>query len=134
MHAKKILDTLLCTTLESNGSDLHIKTDALPCCRINGDMKKIGNSTLDELFFLNLIQEILTPQEMLKLQETKELDGSYVSDRQDRFRYNFFYHLKGLGAVFRMIPAVIPTFKDLDLPQNISRFLHYERGWYLLRE
>ena len=49
-----------------------------------------------------------------------------------RFRVNVFRKQTGVGAVFRFIPAEIPTLEKLELPEIVERFCDYHQGMVLV--
>jgi len=49
-----------------------------------------------------------------------------------RFRGNLLYQRKGLDAVFRFIPAEIPTLESLGFPSTISKLTRHHQGLVLV--
>ncbi|MBN2722357.1 MAG: PilT/PilU family type 4a pilus ATPase [Campylobacterales bacterium] len=131
-NMKTKLDKLLDIMVEKGGSDLHIKTDTPARARINGDIEVIGKEVLDKAFFKATMLEILSPEQQKKLHDEKELDGYYTNKSKKRFRFNFFWHLGGYGAVFRIIPTRIATLQELGLPKSVEQFANFERGLVLV--
>jgi len=79
-----------------------------------------------------IAQAILTEKQYNELVTTKELDCTYVLDKDNRFRVNFFYQLNGLSTVMRIIPVKILTIEELSLPQAISELADMHRGLVLV--
>jgi twitching motility protein PilT len=57
-----------------------------------------------------------------------DLDFSYVSAEGGRFRVNIFRKDSGPGAVFRFIPAEVPTLESLGLPPILRQLCELPPG------
>jgi twitching motility protein PilT len=55
-----------------------------------------------------------------------------VSEEGGRFRVNVFRKDSGVGAVFRTIPAEVPTLDSLALPQIVRKLCDYHQGMILV--
>ncbi|MFT7823955.1 MAG: hypothetical protein ABXS92_04260 [Sulfurimonas sp.] len=108
--------------ISNNGSDLHLKSGSQPRVRIDGILKVLGKEILSEAMMDTLIQEIVNKEQYEKLKIDRNLDFSYVLDKDSRFRVDFFYQMDGLSAVFRIIPVNILTIEELNLPPVINTF------------
>jgi twitching motility protein PilT len=126
------LNLYLKTLVANKGSDLHLKSGSIARVRVNGVLKKLGKDALEADELETLIQEITTNEQYKKLKKEKSLDMAYVLDEKSRFRVNVFYQMKGLSAVFRLIPVDIPTIDQLRLPEVIKDFADKPRGLVLV--
>ncbi|WP_457606922.1 type IV pilus twitching motility protein PilT [Nitratifractor sp.] len=129
---KDKLNRYLKTLVANKGSDLHIKSGAVARVRINGVLKKLGKEALDAESVRVLVREITTADQYVRLEEEKSLDFAYILDSESRFRVNIFHQMDGLSAVFRLIPAKIPSIDELRLPQVIKDFADIPRGLVLV--
>jgi len=129
---KSKLNAFLKTLIANNGSDLHIKSGAVPRVRINGVLKKLGNEVLDPTEVKTMVREITTADQFVQLQNEKSLDFAYILDEKNRFRTNVFYQMEGLSIVMRIIPVEIPDFDELRLPEVIKSFSDKSRGLVLV--
>ncbi len=129
---KEKLNLYLKTLVANKGSDLHIKSGVVARVRVNGVLKKLGKEVLPADAVKLLVKEITTAEQYMQLKEEKSLDFAYVLDEQSRFRVNVFYQMDGLSAVFRLIPAKIPSIDELRLPQVIKDFADIPRGLVLV--
>ncbi|HHH20047.1 MAG TPA: PilT/PilU family type 4a pilus ATPase [Campylobacterales bacterium] len=118
--------------IHNGGSDLHLKSGSLVRLRVRGDMLKLGNKMITHKELDEIAQAILTEEQYETLVTTKELDCTYVLDKDHRFRVNFFYQLDGLSAVMRIIPVKIMTVEELNLPQAIKDLADVHRGLVLV--
>ncbi len=129
---KEQLNKYLKTLVANDGSDLHIKAEAVPRVRIHGVLKKLGNEKLDAGAVKLLVKEITTAEQYIQLKENKSLDMAYILDAKNRFRVNIFYQMEGLSIVMRLIPVEIPSFEELRLPEIIKSFSDKSRGLVLV--
>jgi twitching motility protein PilT len=53
-------------------------------------------------------------------------------DGVGRFRTNIYRQQRGFDAVFRSIPAELPTLESLRLPNALAKFTNYHQGMVLL--
>lgn len=114
------LNVYLYELIESGGSDLHVKATCMIKKRVVGELVPVNNKrVLSQDEALTLSKELLRTR-FIEFVETKSVDFSYKLDEKYRFRVNIFFQMEGVSAVFRVIPAKIPTFEDLKLPKVIE--------------
>lgn len=116
---KTKLDKYLKFLVDHNGSDLHIKAGSIVRGRVNGDMIKLGDDVLSKEEVENVVKELLGDR-FKELEEKKNLDFTYILNKEYRFRVNIFYQLRGISAVFRAILSKIPTIDELKLPSVLK--------------
>jgi len=116
----------------NGGSDLHIKSTAVPRVRINGVLKMLGQDAMSAEMLEEIARAITTESQYQKLKEEKNMDFTYVLGEEHRFRVNFFHQMDGLSAVFRLIPVKIATLEELNLPEVIKSFTKIQRGLVLV--
>jgi twitching motility protein PilT len=79
-----------------------------------------------------MVLPLLSDTQKKVLKEQRQLDFSCELDQTTRFRVNLFEQLKGLSAVFRLIPLKIRGFEELGLPEIVRGFAGKERGLVLI--
>ncbi len=126
------ISELLIFMVENKGSDLHVSSGEPPLVRIHGDMVKIESPPLDSDEVHNMIYDILNDQQRKIFEENLELDFSFALGDIARFRVNVFKQQRGDAAVFRTIPAKIPTFAELNLPKVFMEIARMEKGLVLV--
>jgi len=127
------LEKLLRTAKEYKASDLFITTGARPALRINGDIVPVGeHPELTAEQAEGYILELLSEPRKAKLQEGQDLDFSLELPGVASFRVNIFHQRQGLGGVFRVIPAEIPTFDSLGMPEQIIKLIDLPHGLVLV--
>ena len=123
------VNPLLRLLVEREGSDLHLNEGLPPRGRVHGVLEDLGDPS-DEVGAW--ILSILDDDQRRTLQADGETDFAYEVEGTARFRVNAFKHIGGLGAVFRVIPQVIPTLEELSIPDEVRRFTELDRGLVLV--
>ncbi|MCB4742868.1 MAG: PilT/PilU family type 4a pilus ATPase [Sulfurovum sp.] len=118
--------------ISNEGSDLHLKSGSNVRVRVHGILKLLGKDILSTEQMDKLAQEIMTPDQYKKLKQDRNLDFSYSTKNEYRFRVNFFYQIDGLSAVFRTIPANILSIEQLKLPKAVNDLVNIQRGLVLV--
>ena len=127
----ELLRTYLEKLVQKNGSDLHLKSNAPVRARINEDIISLSDEPAHEEDVEKIARE-LAGKSYLNFMKEKELDTIYVLDKDHRFRVNLFVHLHGLALVFRLIPKIIKTVEELNLPKVIHKLCKLQRGLVLV--
>lgn len=126
------IKNLLKFTVDNNASDLHLSANLAPMVRIDGALRTVNAPNLEPNELETALFGLLTEEQQQQLTQEHELDFSYYLENVARFRVNCFLHSRGLGAVFRVIPNVIKTFADLELPKIFERLASYRNGLVLV--
>src|SRR2546427_2119762 len=126
------LPDLLKTTVELNGSDLHIATNTPPQVRVHGHLKRLQMPELTPAETKQLVYSVLTDAQKKRFEETMELDFSFGIKGLARFRCNVFTQRGAVGAVYRLIPEKIRTFGELGLPAVLATLAERPRGLVLI--
>ncbi|MCH7829739.1 MAG: PilT/PilU family type 4a pilus ATPase [Proteobacteria bacterium] len=126
------IDAFLKLGLAQGCSDVHLAVGVPPMLRMNGDLLPIKFRKLTDTELETYILEILTEKQKERLHEGHDLDFSYVGEEGGRFRVNIFRKATGYGAVFRFIPAEVPTLDDLDISPIVKKFCDYHQGMVLV--
>jgi len=126
------LPELLKTTVELNGSDLHLTTATPPQVRVHGKLQRLDTPELSPADTKQLAYSVLTDQQKKRFEETPELDFSFGIKGLARFRCNMFNQRGAVAAVYRLIPERIRTFEELNLPQVLATLADRPRGLVLV--
>jgi len=130
---KKQIDELLSVTAQRGGSDLHLSPGHYPMVRIDGRLTPLTDHKILEKDLLNnLILAILEGGRKEKFLAEKEMDFAYELDKQARFRVNIYQTRSDFAATFRLIPEVIRTLDELNLPPIIKIFSKLSQGFVLV--
>jgi twitching motility protein PilT len=126
------LPDLLKTTVQMDGSDLHLTTGTPPQVRVNGKLQRLPLPELTPAETKHLAYSVLTDAQKKRFEETMELDFSFGIRGIARFRCNVFNQRGAVGAVYRLIPEKIRTLQELSLPPVIARLSERPRGLVLV--
>ena len=124
---------LLESSVKQKASDLHLSPGLSPIFRINGELTPatdIPPLSADDM--KTLIYSVMSTDQQKEFETTLELDFSVVIPKVAGFRVNAFHQIHGVAAVFRVIPEVIPTLEELDLPPVFKRLLDLPNGLILV--
>ena len=126
------LPELLKTTVEMNGSDLHLTTDTPPQVRVHGELERLPLPELTPSETKPLVYSVLTDAQKKRFEESNELDFSFGIRGLARFRCNVFNQRGAVAAVYRLIPEKIRTFGELGLPPVLATLADRPRGLVLV--
>jgi len=126
------VDDLLRTVVEKNASDLHLCVGVPPVLRIDGQLTPMNIQTLTAHDTLRLSYDILSDEQIQRFESNLELDFSYSLGKVSRFRVNIYKDKGTVAAAFRLIPAKIPTIRDLNLPLALEDLTRRPRGLILV--
>jgi twitching motility protein PilT len=126
------IDAFLKLGLAQGCSDVHLAVGVPPMLRMNGDLMPIKFRELSDTELETYVTEILATQQVERLEAGHDLDFSYVSEEGGRFRVNVFRKVTGIGAVFRHVPAEVPTLEKLMVPEILYKFCDYHQGMVLV--
>jgi twitching motility protein PilT len=129
------LDALLQHAVDRGASDVHLKLGKPPVFRVDGALSALDNwPALDEHVLETILGQVtaVAPRRLAEFHESGELDIAYASTNLPRFRVNGFRQRGSVSFAFRVIPAQVPKFVDLDLPRGVERLANEERGLVLV--
>jgi twitching motility protein PilT len=127
------IEDFLKTIFDKGASDLHLKVGRPPMMRLRGDLVPIENvPALAPQDAQRYIYSVINSDQQKRLEEEKELDFSFFVRGMARFRGNAFFQKGALGAVFRLIPAKIPTLEELGLPDVLKELANKHQGLFLV--
>ncbi len=126
------LEDLLRELVAKDASDLHLKAGQPPVMRIRGSLVRADHAILSTEEHTTLLLSILNPERRERLHSFMEVDLSYYVEGLARFRVNMFWQKGQIGAVFRVIPFIIRTIDDLEMPQVCKQLAVLPRGLILV--
>jgi twitching motility protein PilT len=126
------IDSFLRLVVDQRASDLHLRAGHVPIIRHCGDLHPIPFRVLSQEEALRLIEEIATPEQREALENAQEIDFAYDLPGVGRFRAHAFNHAGGAGAVFRSIPAKVPSIDELGLPPVLKQLSRETKGLVLV--
>ncbi len=126
------LDNILKYAGSIGASDVHIASETTPLIRLHGELKPVKMNPLTSKESLELINEIMTPEQKDHFGKNLDIDFCYQAQGIGRFRVNILKQRKGVDAVFRIISPEIPTLEKLGLPPVVKSMTEHHQGLVLV--
>jgi twitching motility protein PilT len=124
---------LLQSVIDTKASDLHLITGISPMIRIDGRLVAVpGVGILTPDVIGELLKQILSSEQLERLNVNKELDFSLPFSEKGRFRVNAYTQKNSLAAAFRLIPLTIPSIESLGLPALLHSLTTLRQGLVLV--
>lgn len=131
--SKQNLISLIQVAVQHKASDIHIRTNEVPCLRIKGELIPIQSKPLSSEDTLEVAKIILNKKDIAeKMSQIKEVDGGFAIPSLCRVRYNLFKYDRKIGMILRIINETIPSIKELGLKSVISNICNAKRGLVLV--
>ena len=131
---EQLLTQLLETVARQGASDLHFSVGASPTLRVDGSLVPIAKTkplTPDDT--LGLAEVLLEGTGRAeKIVHDQEIDFSYSFADKMRFRVNIFHQSGFVSVALRLIPSIIKTIDELNLPPVLHRFTKANQGFFLV--
>jgi len=120
---------LLRLSKEKNASDLHLVVGSPPLVRINGSLESLdGVGALPPEEVSEAFLQLTTPEQREEFQRSLELDFGYTLPGVGRIRCNVAQQRGAISFALRLLPPVIPTVDELELPQVCKELALRPRG------
>ena len=129
---KRELHAIIDLIVQEKASDLHFSVDTHPLIRVSGSLiPLVKKPILTDTDITGFAKVLMRDDQFKRLQEYNEVDFSYESTNGVRFRGNSFYQRGRMGIALRLIPNVIRTFEELNLPPILESFTQRTQGFFL---
>ena len=129
---KKELGVLIDLVIQEQASDLHLSVGAHPLIRVAGTLIPLVKKPILTDSDVNHFAQVLMREDQYKRYlEYTEIDFSYENTEGVRFRGNAFYQRGHMGIALRLIPNVIRTLEELNLPVILDSFTQRSQGFFL---
>ncbi|MGB6838989.1 MAG: type IV pilus twitching motility protein PilT [Microgenomates group bacterium] len=124
---------LLQLTIDRNASDLHVVSGIPPTLRVDGQLTPVPNEAVSTPDIIaSYLKEILSSEQLERLNVNKELDFSLSFSDKARFRVNAYTQKGSFALAFRRIPLEIPQIDSLGLPKILHSFTGLRQGFILV--
>lgn len=127
-----IFDKLFQLMAEKQASDMFISAGAAIHIKIQGHSMPINQQIMDPSMIQRMIYEMLTPEQIERVEKERELNLSFGRRELGNFRVNVFWQRNSLAIVVRFIQSDIPTIDTLGLPGVLSEVVMEKRGLVLV--
>ncbi len=129
---KKELATLIEILIAEQASDLHFSVGSHPLVRVSGHLMPLTKKPiLTDADVTGFSKVMMRPDQFERLDRREEVDFSFETSELVRFRGNAFFQRGRRSVALRLIPNVIRTFEELNLPPIIESFTQRPQGFFL---
>jgi len=130
---KEKLTALIEKLIAQGASDLHMGTGIQPVIRVSDVLTPLlSEPVLTAEDMQGYISEMLSPEHKKRFLETQEVDFSYSYGDKARFRGNGYFERGRMSVALRLIPRVIRTIAELNLPPALESFAARQQGFFLV--
>jgi len=133
-QSKSYMTKLLTAMSRAGASDLFISNDFPPSMKVHGVMRPMTSQKLSGDFTKQLAHALMNPHQREEFAKELECNFALSIPEVARFRINVFVQQQHVGMVIRTIPAVIPSFETLALPEILKDIIMTNRGLVLVVE
>jgi twitching motility protein PilT len=126
------LHSLLKFAVNMGASDVHIKPDHHATIRISGELFPVQVDPPTREQVEEIVRHMLPKHLEARLEREKEADFSYIDPELGRFRVNVFFQRGLLAIALRFVKTHVPSFTELNLPEQMGRIATAERGIILV--
>jgi twitching motility protein PilT len=123
---------ILKAAVDSQASDIHLKTDAPVIYRIHRELVAAEGFTPSVEWMDGVVEKVVPPHAKTKLDTDGEVDFSYYVPEIGRFRTNIFTQRGQFAMAMRYVKTGIPRFEELGLPLQLKTIAEEHRGIVLL--
>lgn len=127
-----ILHQILEIAFQKKVSDIHFEVDNPPFFRGRGQLIRAKMPKLTPADTEFIAGKVLEQNGRHTSNDLKECDASYSLPTGGRFRASIFRQKGSFGIVMRVIPPVIGTFEELNLPPVLSEIAQAPNGLILV--
>ncbi|MEZ4705244.1 MAG: type IV pilus twitching motility protein PilT [Bdellovibrionota bacterium] len=127
-----VIDQMLLKMKNDGASDLHLSTGFPPLLRLKSEVIPISDQPLTHEALTKILFEIMNKSQVEKAKSNWDVDFAYSIEGVARFRANVFFSHRGIGGVFRIIPADIIPLEKLNLPPIVTTLSELQKGMVLV--
>lgn len=113
-------------------ADLHLAANIPAMIRIDRNFVPLNITKLSPELCKKLIYSVLNPQQIKQFEEHNELDLAFSVEKFGRIRMNVFKQKGFIGAALRLLPKIIRSFAELNLPPVINDIVTLPKGLVLV--
>ncbi|PWK53831.1 PilT/PilU family type 4a pilus ATPase [Pleionea mediterranea] len=114
-----------------DGSDLYLSTGAPPCAKFQGVLKPVERDPMTQARIKEIALEVMSEDQAKEFDSQLEMNLAISEKGVGRFRVNIFKQRNDIAMVIRNIKTEIPNYKDLGLPDVLTKVIMEKRGLIL---
>ena len=122
------LTGILALAKERGASDVHIAPDLPPILRIRGETVRLVGPPMTPEVTKAGIYAVMNEAQRKSFEETRDLDFALEVPNVSRFRANVLLGRRGVQAVFRLVPTLVKTLDELNMPPVLKQLAGREKG------
>ncbi len=126
------LHSLLKFAVNMGASDIHVKPQHHATIRISGELFPVQVDPPTREQVEEIVRHMLPKHLEARLEREKEADFSYIDPELGRFRVNVFFQRGQVTIAMRFVKTHVPSFKELNLPEQMAGIATAERGIILV--
>lgn len=129
---KRELNNLIRLIIKEEASDLHFSVGAHPLIRVSGILIPLVKKPILTNTDVDSFAKVLMRKDQYdRYVQYNEVDFSFENTEKVRFRGNAFHQRGNMGIALRLIPNVIRTFAELNLPPILESFTQRSQGFFI---
>ncbi|QDT00994.1 type IV pilus twitching motility protein PilT [Adhaeretor mobilis] len=135
VHRELEIDKLFRACVKLEASDLHLKVGNPPMVRIDGTLRPMQRSPIEDEEMVRLCFPMMSERNRKIFDHDGGADFAHmveVDGTNWRFRVNLLQQLGHIGLVARRVNSWIPDFEGLYLPKSMVDLCKYDQGMVLL--
>ena len=131
-EARSAMESLLRVLVESDASDLHLRSGEPPIYRRQGELARHDAPPIAGERLADMLAAIMPATDLADFRERGDMDWAYEIEGVARFRCNAGNDRHGPFVVVRVIPATVPTADALGLSREIQNLCYLNKGLVLV--
>jgi len=127
------IEDLLKLSVAKHASDLHILPGLPPLLRIDGELAPLKDyDPLSPEETKSLIYNVMSIEQQQSFEKNLVMEMAIYFSQLGNFRVSVMHQIRGIAAVFRVVPENIPTFEELHLPSVLQKLVLLPHGLVLV--
>jgi twitching motility protein PilU len=127
-----VMDRLFGLMKEKEASDMFMAVNSPIQIKVSGQMVPINQQKMDNNTILALLAEVVSAENLTKLERENELNMGIPVEGIGSFRLSAFRQRGSVSAVLRYIPYQIPALGSLYVPMILGDLILEKRGLLLI--
>jgi twitching motility protein PilT len=126
------IDALLQLGREQGCSDIHLAVGHPPLLRVMGEIAPLRYRDLSADELSQLVNEVMDDSHRVRFDAGQDVDFSYSTRNDERYRFNIYRKMGGIGCAIRVVPKNIPALDHLGLPTVVKQLVMAHQGMVLV--
>lgn len=118
--------------VDKGASDLFFSVGAVPHIKIEGMTLPVGQAPLKSQQMREIAYSTMNDEQRKQFETTYELNAILSMIGVGRFRISIFRQRSEIAMAVRYIKGLIPSFKELNLPDILTTLMHEMNGLILI--